>query len=130
MTYWDLAERVMLRPHRWGFSDCVMSVAAIWGVLRGAHPAPEMIGAYHDARAARALVTRLGGLPCLLRARAAAGGLEPANDAIAGAVGFVPSGGIGALAFCPEDGVWVAKSLRGMALGIAVDRGAGAWVLR
>lgn len=64
-------DRVAGEPSAWGArdGDCVLFAAGGIEAATGAHPCPEMVGAYADEAGARALVDAAGGLATLVTAR-------------------------------------------------------------
>lgn len=75
--------------HVYGQSDCCLWPAAWVEHVTGRHPAPEMLGAYHDAEGCKRIVETAGGVVAVMQSFALRAGLEPTQTPQRGDIGTV-----------------------------------------
>lgn len=117
------AERIMSRPFAWGPCDCCSAACDVFAALWGLDPMARVRG-YQGAREAAQLMALHGGLPTLAETLADEAGLIPGHASGGLAVAMI--GPRPSLLICIQPGLWAGKSMRGLALVQAADRG---WVL-
>ena len=105
----------------WGRNDCCLSACNVFYQVYGFDPMGEFNGAYTDKRSAVALFKKHGGLLQMAETQAAKYGMIEGVGG-AGELGITNSAIGSALAICLGDGIWAAKTQKGMAMITAVKR--------